>query len=127
MIRPITCVGFMLACTSGFYLYQTKHRVTVIDHEIADVVHQTGVIRKQIPILAAEWALLNAPDRIEQLVDQESTLKPTDPSQFVTLAELDSRLPPLPSPDGTGCCRRRGLRRHPPSHRATSSQRTHPR
>ena len=30
-----------------------------------------------------------------------STLKPTDPSQFVTLAELDSRLPPLPSPDGT--------------------------
>ena len=54
MIRPITCVGFVLACASGFYLYQTKHRVTVIDHEIADAVHQTGVIRKQIPILAAE-------------------------------------------------------------------------
>ena len=70
MIRPITCVGFVLACASGFYLYQTKHRVTVIDHEIADAVHQTGVIRKQIPILAAEWALLNAPDRIQQLVDQ---------------------------------------------------------
>ena len=101
MIRPITCVGFVLACASGFYLYQTKHRVTVIDHEIADAVHQTGVIRKQIPILAAEWALLNAPDRIQQLVDQYSTLKPTDPSQFAALDELDSRLPPIPSPDGT--------------------------
>ena len=101
MIRPITCVGFVLACASGFYLYQTKHRVTVIDHEIADAVHQTGVIRKQIPILAAEWALLDAPDRIQQLVDQYSTLKPTDPSQFAALDELDSRLPPIPSPDGT--------------------------
>ena len=100
VIRPITCVGFMLACTSGFYLYQTKHRVTVIDHEIASTVHQTGVVREQIRMLAAEWALLDRPDRIQQLADQYTTLKPSDPSQYASLEELDSRLAPQPSPDG---------------------------
>ena len=101
MIRPITCVGFILACASGFYLYQTKHRVTVIDRETASVVRQTSVIRKQIPILAAEWALLNQPDRIQQLADQYLALKPTDPSQFATLEVLDCRLPQILSAEGT--------------------------
>ena len=31
MIRPITCVCFLLACGSGLYLYQSKHRVQLLD------------------------------------------------------------------------------------------------
>ena len=34
MIRPITCVGRLLACGSGLYLYQAKHRVKVLDQQI---------------------------------------------------------------------------------------------
>ena len=95
MIRPITCVGFVLACASGLYLYQAKHRVNVIDQEIAGIVHTTDTTREQIRLLHAEWTLLNQPDRLQKLADQFLPLKPTNPSQFTSLADLDSRLPAI--------------------------------
>ena len=41
MIRPFTCVCFLLACGSGLYLYQAKHRVQMIDREIEKTVRAT--------------------------------------------------------------------------------------
>jgi hypothetical protein len=109
MIRPITCVGFLLACGSGLYLYQAKHRVNVIDQQIQKVVHETEATREQIRLLHAEWTLLNQPDRLQKLASQFLSLKPTAPAQFTSMRELDSRLPPItpdtppapPIPDST--------------------------
>jgi hypothetical protein len=98
MIRPITCVGFLLACGSGLYLYQAKHRVNVIDQEIQKVVHETEATREQIRLLHAEWTLLNQPDRLQKLALQFLSLQPTAPAQFTSMKELDSRLPPI-TPD----------------------------
>ena len=97
MIRPITCVCFLAACGSGLYLYQSKHRVRVIDAEIEQVVHQTDALREQTRILHAQWTLLDQPDRLLELSTQFLALQPTKPSQFVSMADLDSRLPaPVP-------------------------------
>ncbi len=102
MIRPITCVTFLLACGSGLYLYQTKHKVHVLDAQIDQVVHQTAQVREQTRVLRAEWTLLDQPDRLQQLAAQFLTLQPTKPSQFVSAADLDFRLPaPLPPPSAT--------------------------
>ncbi|MGA9869504.1 MAG: hypothetical protein WBQ75_23970 [Acetobacteraceae bacterium] len=102
MIRPITCVTFLLACGSGLYLYQTKHKVHVLDAQIDQVVHQTAQVREQTRVLRAEWTLLDQPDRLQQLAAQFLTLQPTKPSQFVSAADLDSRLPaPLPPRSAT--------------------------
>ena len=38
MIRPFTLVCFLLACGSGLYLYQAKHRVQMLDREIEKTV-----------------------------------------------------------------------------------------
>ena len=62
MIRPITCVCFLLACGSGLSLYQSKHRVQVLDREIEQTVHATDTLREQTRVLHAEWTLLNDPD-----------------------------------------------------------------
>lgn len=94
MIRPITVVTFLVACGSGMYLYHTKHKVRVLDSEIEHVVHDTEHVREQTRILRAEWTLLDQPDRLQQLAAQFLTLQPTKPSQFVAMADLDSRLPP---------------------------------
>ena len=97
MIRPITCVTFLLACGSGLYLYQAKHRVYVLDSQIEQVVRQTDQVREQTRVLHAEWTLLDQPDRLQQLAGQFLTLQPTKPAQFASAADLDSRLPaPLP-------------------------------
>jgi hypothetical protein len=98
VIRPITCVCFLLACGSGLYLYQAKHRVNVLDEQIRQTVRATDAVREQIRLLHAEWTRLSQPDRLQQLADQFLSLKTTNPSQFTSMAELGSRLPPVPPP-----------------------------
>ena len=45
MIRPLTLICMLLACGSGLYLYQTKHRVQMLDREIAQTVQATMAAR----------------------------------------------------------------------------------
>ena len=46
MIRPITCVCFLLACGSGLYVYQSKHRVQVLDRKIEKTVRATDALAR---------------------------------------------------------------------------------
>ena len=98
MIRPFTCVCFLLACGAGLYLYQSKHRVQVLDRQIEDTVRATDQLRERTRVLHAEWTLLNDPQRLQALAEQFLTLKTVTPGQFTSMADLDSRLPPVPPP-----------------------------
>jgi len=99
MIRPFTCLSALLALGSGLYLYQTKHAAQLLDHQIARTADETKALREQTRVLQAEWTLLNDPDRLRQFADQYLALKPLQPSQFASLADLDQRLPaPRPEP-----------------------------
>lgn len=99
MIRPITVLTFILACGSGMYLYQAKHRVHLLDQQIDQTVRQTEILRGQSRALHAEWMLLNDPDRLHRLATQYlTTLQPVAPTQFADLADLDSRLPAVAPP-----------------------------
>jgi hypothetical protein len=99
MIRPFTVLCFLLACASGLYLYQSKHRVQMLDRDIERTVHITEATRDQTRLLGAEWMLLNDPERLRSLADQFLALQTVKPTQFTTLADLDHRLPPVRSPD----------------------------
>jgi hypothetical protein len=97
MIRPITIVSFLLACGSGLYLYQSKHEVQLLDRTIERTVHDTGALREQSRLLAAEWTMLNDPDRLRQFSDTYLNLKSINPAQFTSLNDLDGKLP-APAP-----------------------------
>jgi hypothetical protein len=99
MIRPFTCVCFLLACGSGLYLYQAKHRVQLIDHEIEKTVRATEELRAQTRVLHAEWTLQSDPQRLQALADQFLNLKTVTPGQFTSMADLDSRLPAVRAPE----------------------------
>jgi hypothetical protein len=104
MIRPLTIATCLLACGSGLYLYQEKHEVQLLDRTIERTVHDTNALREQSRLLAAEWTMLNDPERLRQFSDTYLSLKTIAPPQFTSLADLDSRLPaPLPEapPHGT--------------------------
>ena len=97
MIRPFTLICVLLAGGSGLYLYQSKHRAQMLDREIGRTVGATAAIRDRIGLLKAEWALLNEPERLQDLAQQHLALKPLAPAQYVALADLGQRLPaPLP-------------------------------
>ena len=93
MIRPLTIATCLLACGSGLYLYQSKHQVELLDRTIERTVHDTTALREQSRLLAAEWTMLNDPERLQQFSDTYLNLKPIAPPQFTSLADLDSRLP----------------------------------
>ena len=99
MIRPFTCVCFLLACGSGLYLYQAKHRVLMIDREIEKTVHTTAELREQTRVLHAEWTLQSDPQRLQALADQFLSLKTVTPGQFTSMAEMESRLPAVRAPE----------------------------
>jgi len=99
MIRPVTCVCFLLACGSGLYVYQSKHRVQLLDREIEQTVHATDALREQTRVAHAEWTLLNDPQRLQALADQFLSLKTVRPGQFTSMAELDNRLPAVSVPE----------------------------
>jgi hypothetical protein len=93
MIRPFTAVTFALAAGMVLYTYQAKHDVQLLDREIEKTLTETVSLREQSRTLKAEWTLRENPDRLKAFADQYLTLKPLAPTQFTTLAELDSRLP----------------------------------
>ena len=105
MIRPLTIVTCLLACGSGLYLYQSKHEVQLLDRTIERTVRDTNALRDQSRLLAADWTMLNDPERLRQFSNEYLGLKAIAPAQFTSLADLDNRLPPpqpeLP-PHGTG-------------------------
>ncbi|MBV9750758.1 MAG: hypothetical protein JO157_18280 [Acetobacteraceae bacterium] len=99
MIRPFTFVALLLAGTSGLYLYQAKHRAEVLDQQITHTLRQAAATRERIGLLRAEWALLNEPDRLNQLAGQHLGLEPLQPSRFVAAADLASHIPIPPPPE----------------------------
>ncbi len=75
MIRPVTCVCVLLAGASGLYLYQSKHRVQLIDRQIEATVRATQAARERTGVLRAEWTLRNDPERLAQLAGRFLQLK----------------------------------------------------
>ena len=94
MMNPITCVCVLMAAGSGLYLFQEKQQVQMLDRQIEQVLHAADAAHARTGMLRAEYALLNDPARLQQLASQHlPALVNTAPAQFVTLAELDRRLP----------------------------------
>lgn len=94
MIRPFTFICMVGALGSGLYLYQCKHQAQVLDREIARTIKQTEATRDRIGMLRAEWAQLNQPDRVSDLARAHTALQTAKPTQFVSAADLASKLPP---------------------------------
>ncbi|HYZ21028.1 MAG TPA: hypothetical protein VE690_02620 [Rhodopila sp.] len=105
MIRPVTVATFLMALGSGLYVYQSKHEVQMLDRTIEHAVKDTAAVRDQTHLMAIEYAMLTNADRMHQLADTYLSLKPIAPTQFTSLSDLDSRLPPVvvsqpPQPQG---------------------------
>lgn len=95
MIRPATFVAMLVFVFAGLFLYQTKHRSQMLDREIARTMKATDDTRARASLLRAEFALLSDPSRLQDLSDQLLKLKPTQPTQYTTMADLPKRLPPI--------------------------------
>jgi hypothetical protein len=101
MIRPFTLIALLAAGGAGLNLYSVKREAQLEDQKTVKLLHEAKDVRAHAGLLHAEYDLLSDPDRLHELANQVLKLQPTDPKQYVALADLTKRLPPiapLPTP-----------------------------
>jgi hypothetical protein len=114
MIRPVTLVTFLAFIGSGLYLYQVKHQAQLVDRRIRRAQDATEAAHARAQVLRAEYALLNDPDRLAELAAAYVTdLKPTQPGQWSSMAEIERRLPPVGAPTAEPAPLEPGAPAHP--------------
>lgn len=67
MKRFATLVWMLVIVVSAFLLYRVKYEVQSLRILIADTSRQLEMERESLHVVAAEWAYLNRPERLQQL------------------------------------------------------------
>ncbi len=83
----------------GYWAYHQTILTQQAIREVERLQREIGAERERLAVLRAEWAYLNRPDRLRELVDfnfERLGLLPMVPEQFGTVAELPL---PRPAPD----------------------------
>nr|WP_301293838.1 hypothetical protein [Nitrobacter winogradskyi] len=82
------------------YVYRIKMDSTSRTERVSRLQAQVREQREAIAILRAEWARLDAPQRLRILAERHLKLKPIEARQFDSLKNLPER-PPSLVPPGT--------------------------
>ncbi|WP_458760048.1 cell division protein FtsL [Afipia sp. TerB] len=95
-------IHFFVICALIFaaaYVYRIKMESTVRTERVLRLRHDVREERNKIARLHAEWAKLQAPSRLQGLVERHLPLKPIEATQYDSLKNLPLRPPSLVSPD----------------------------
>ncbi|MFV0301594.1 MAG: cell division protein FtsL [Paracoccus sp. (in: a-proteobacteria)] len=90
---------FCILCVMGlaFWAYRENYRTQAAIDEMRQVQREIGQMREDLGVLRAEWAYLNRPARLRDLVNlnfDRLRLVPIEAGQFVQLAQIDYPAPP---------------------------------
>lgn len=72
----------------GFWAYQENYATQAAQREVRNLTRQIGAAHARLNMLNAEWAYLNRPDRLRELVNinhQRLGLVPMMPEAFATI------------------------------------------
>lgn len=97
MIRPLDAVLAALVVGGAVWTYTIKHEAEAAADRVSELRRKIAAERETIMFLKADWAFLNAPGRLERLVErhaEELKLKPLTAFQLVRLHELPPPLQP---------------------------------
>jgi hypothetical protein len=95
-------IHFFVICALIFaaaYVYRIKMESAVRTERVLRLRHDVREERNKIARLHAEWAKLQAPGRLQGLVERHLALKPIEATQYDSLKNLPPRPPSLVSPD----------------------------
>lgn len=90
-----------LVAAVAFWAYQVNYAAQAALERIAELRGELARERESIRVLEAEWAWLNAPDRLQRLAALHAetlALEPMDGARFGLIAEIPFRAPEAPEP-----------------------------
>ncbi len=106
LMRRSTLFWLGLTLIASLGLYQTSGQTQKMQREVERIEAQLTDTSKEIQLLRAEWAYLNAPDRLARLAKQHlPQLQAAQGRQLSQIASLPSRTAPvviLAADDGSG-------------------------
>ncbi|TBN37998.1 cell division protein FtsL [Paracoccus subflavus] len=101
-MRPLTYLACTLVVMAlAFWAYRENYRTQAVIGEMNQIQRDIARLREELGILRAEWAYLNRPERLRELVDlnfDRLQLVPREGGQVVDLNHIDYPRPPAPPP-----------------------------
>lgn len=101
-MKPLVWLGCLLIVMGlAFWAYRENYRTQAAISEMAQVRREIALLRDELGVLRAEWAYLNRPARLRELVDlnfDRLQLVPLAAGQSVDLNNIDFPAPPPPAP-----------------------------
>ena len=85
----------------AFWAYRENYRTQAAITEMSQIQGQIGHLREELGVLRAEWAFLNRPERLRQLVNlnfDKLKLVPFGSDQFVDVGQVAFPTPKAPEP-----------------------------
>lgn len=91
----------MIVMGLAFWAYRENYRTQAALSDMGNVQRQIAALREDLGVLRAEWAFLNRPQRLRELVNlnyDRLKLVPFDSSQFVDVRQVAFPPPQVPDP-----------------------------
>lgn len=99
MMRPLLYVfSFLAVMGMAFWAYRENYATQAAQRDVDALQQEIGALREALAIQRAEWAYLNRPDRLRELVTlnfDRLGLFPMEPSQFGHAAQIPMPPPPV--------------------------------
>ncbi len=93
----ILLIGLACAGSAAFWAYHENYKTKAALDDMGKVRAEIATLRETLGVLRAEWAYLNRPDRLQELVNlnfDRLGLVPFEANQFANVAQLA-----YPAPD----------------------------
>ncbi|MGH7001474.1 MAG: cell division protein FtsL [Stellaceae bacterium] len=89
MIRLSTILWTLAVVIAGDAMFQVKFHVAKLDDELTGLNRQITATREETRVLAAEWTLLDDPQRLDRLNSVSLKLQPIAPTQIAQPAQIN--------------------------------------
>jgi cell division protein FtsL len=91
MSARLGLIGLLIALVAASGLYVMKDRVNRLEGELARYRALVAAEQTRLHRLRTEWAMLEQPSRIARLAAEHLHLRPAQPTQIMTIADVPRR------------------------------------
>lgn len=88
MNRISTVVWLFVIVIAAFMLYKVKYEVQTLKSQVAETSRQLEMERQSLHVVAAEWAYLNRPERLQKLAVKYLAASEVTVSQISDIQEI---------------------------------------